>query len=242
MQETSTSPTSILQFRQDIEAQFRRHIREALDVALAEELAAALGSDRHQRTDRRCGYRHGTVDRTITTPDGTRTVTVPRGRVADQGGATTEFHSQLLPRYARRTREIDDAILGCYLGGINSRRIRTALKPLLGERHLSKSAVSRIVGRLKALFTSWQDRDLSAERYPIVFLDGFHLKVRVARRVVSVPVLAALGITETGQKCLLTLRLAASEAAATWGAVVTDLQASAVLRRRCWWSSTATPA
>ena len=94
MQETSTSPTSILQFRQDIEAQFRRHIREALDVALAEELAAALGSDRHQRTDRRCGYRHGTVDRTITTPDGTRTVTVPRGRVADQGGATTEFHSQ----------------------------------------------------------------------------------------------------------------------------------------------------
>jgi putative transposase len=224
MEETSTSPATILQFRQDIEAQFRRHIREALDVALAEELAAVLGSDRHERTDRRCGYRNGTLERTITTPDGTRTVTVPRGRVVSHDGATTEFHSQLLPRYARRTREIDDAILGCYLGGINSRRIRTALKPLLGERHLSKSAVSRIVGRLKALFTSWQDRDLSAERYPIVFLDGFHLKVRVARRVVSVPVLAALGVTETGQKCLLTLRLAASEAAVTWGAVVTALQ------------------
>ena len=224
MQETSTSPTPILQFRQDIEAQFRRHIREALDVALAEELAAALGSGRHQRTDRRCGYRNGTVERTITTPDGTRTVTVPRGRVADTAGMTTEFHSQLLPRYARRTREIDDAILGCYLGGVNTRRIRTALKPLLGERHLSKSAVSRIVGRLKTLFVTWQDRDLSTERYPIVFLDGFHLKVRVARRVVSVPVLAALGVTETGQKCLLTLRLAVSEAAAPWGGVVAGLQ------------------
>jgi transposase-like protein len=228
MQETSTSPATILQFRQDIETQFRRHIREALDVALAEELAAALGSDRHERTDGRCGYRNGTVERTITTPDGTRTVTVLRGRVIGKEGATTEFHSQLLPRYARRTREIDDAILGCYLGGVNSRRIRTALKPLLGERHLSKSAVSRIVGRLKALFTTWQDRDLSAERYPIVFLDGFHLKVRVARRVVSVPVLAALGVTETGQKCLLTLRLAASEAAATWGTVVADLQQRAL--------------
>ena len=33
MQETSTSPTTILQFRQDIETQFRRHIREALDLA-----------------------------------------------------------------------------------------------------------------------------------------------------------------------------------------------------------------
>jgi transposase-like protein len=224
MQETSTSPATILQFRQDIEAQFRRHIREALDTALAEELAAALGSDPHERTDRRRGYRNGSIERTITTPEGTRPVTVPRGRIAGTDGRTTEFHSQLLPRYARRTREIDAAILSCYLGGVNSRRIRTALKPLLGERHLSKSAVSRIVGRLKALFAQWQGRDLSAERYPIVFLDGFHLKLRVARRVVSVPVLAALGVTETGQKCLLTLRVVASEASATWAATVTDLQ------------------
>ena len=61
MQETSTSPATILQFRQDIEAQFRRHIREALDIALAEELAAALGSDRHERTEQRRGYRNGSV-------------------------------------------------------------------------------------------------------------------------------------------------------------------------------------
>jgi transposase-like protein len=224
MQETSTGPATILQFRQDLEAQLRKEIREALEVALREELAATLASDRHERTDRRRGYRNGVVERTITTTDGTRTVKVPRGRVVGRDGATTEFHSQLLPRYARRTREIDEAILGCYLGGVNSRRIRTALKPLLGERHLSKSAVSRIVARLKALFTTWQQRDLSAERYPIVFLDGFHLKVRVARRVVSVPVLAALGSAENGQKCLIDLRVAASEAEATWGGVITSLQ------------------
>ena len=224
MQETSTGPATILQFRQDVEAQFRRHIREALEVSLAEELASALGSGRHERTDDRRGYRNGTMERTITTADGTRRVTVPRGRIAGPEGTTTEFRSQLLPRYARRTRDIDDAILGCYLGGINSRRIRTALKPLLGTASLSKSAVSRIVGRLKALFATWQSRDLSAERYPIVFLDGVRLKVRMARRVVSVPVLAALGVTESGQKCLVTLRVAVSEATGSWGAVVTDLQ------------------
>ncbi len=218
------SSTSLLQFRQDIEAQFRRHIREALEVSLTEEITAALGSDRHERTDHRRGYRHGTLERTVTTAQGARPLTIPRGRVLADDGTTSEFRSRLLPRYARRTREVDEAILGCYLGGINSRRIRTALKPLLGERHLSKSAVSRIVGRLKALFTTWQGRDLAAERYAIVFLDGFHVKVRLARRVVSVPVLAALGVTDTGQKCLLSLRLAASEAEATWGAVVTDLQ------------------
>ena len=187
MQETSTSPATILQFRQDVEAQFRRHIREALEVSFAEELAAALGSDRHERTDDRRGYRNGTIERTVTTPDGTRTITVPRARVVVKDGTTEEFHSRLLPRYARRTREVDAAILGCYLGGVNSRRMKTALKPLLGEAHLSKSAVSRIVGRLKALFATWQGRDLSAERYAVIFLDGFHLKVRMAKRVVSVP-------------------------------------------------------
>ena len=224
MEETSTGPATILQFRRDIEGQLRRHIREALDVALAEELAAALASKRHERTDQRRGYRNGSRERTITTPDGPRSVNIPRGRLIDPDGATQEFRSQLLPRYARRTRAIDEAILGCYLGGVNSRRIRTALKPLLGERHLSKSAVSRIVARLKALFAAWQDRDLSTERYAVIFFDGFHLKVRMAKRVISVPVLAALGVAENGQKCLLQLRQAASEAEATWSAVVTDLQ------------------
>jgi len=224
MENSSTEHTTILEFRRDIEAQFRGHIREALDISLREELAAALGSARHERTDERRGYRHGTTERTLTTAEGTRTVTVPRGRVVADDGTVAEFRSQLLPRYARRTREIDEAILGCYLGGINTRRIKTALTPLWGEAHLSKSAVSRIVGRLKALFATWQDRDLSTDRYAIVFLDGFHLKVRLARRVISVPVLAALGVTETGQKVLLSLRLAASETAASWGAVVAQLQ------------------
>ena len=56
-----------------------------------------------------------------------------------------------------------------------------------------------------------------------MFLDGFHLKVRLARRVVAVPVLAVLGVTETGEKRLVALRLAVSEAAALWNAVLRDL-------------------
>src|SRR5438094_8335750 len=111
MQETSTRHGTILQFRQDIEAQFRRHIREALDVAPAEEIAAALGSDRHERTEQRRGYRNGTVERTLTTPEGTRTVTMPRGRIAGHAGDTPDFRTQALPRYARRPGEIDEAVL-----------------------------------------------------------------------------------------------------------------------------------
>lgn len=116
-------------------------------------------------------------------------------------------------------------MLGCYLAGAKSRRIRQALKPLLGTQHLSKSAVSRVVARLKDLFACWQTRPLDEERHGIVFLDGFHLRVRLAGRVVVVPVLAALGVTDTGQKQLITLQLAASEATAAWGHLVADLHA-----------------
>jgi len=229
MQESSTKGThhpSVLQFRQDLETQLRQQVREAIETVLEGELTAALGSARHERTERRQGYRHGALERTITTTDGPRVLQVPRGRVRQADGTTKEFHSQLLPRYGRRTRDVDAAILGSYLAGVNSRRIRTALKPLLGERHLSKSAVSRIVARLKALFTTWQARDLQDERYAVLYLDldGFHLKVRMARRVIAVPVLAALGVADNGQKRLAALQLAATEAQTSWGGLLTDLQ------------------
>ena len=216
MQESSTKDTShpsVLQFRQDLEIQLRRQVREAIELVLDAELAGALGSARHERTERRGGYRHGALTRTVPTAEGVCTLRVPRGRVRQVDGRTTEFHSELLPRYARCTRQVDTAILGSYLAGANSRRIRTALKPLLGERHLSKSAVSRIVAQLKALFATWQTRDLHGERYAVLFLDGVHLKVRVARRVVAVPVPVALGVTENGQKRLVAGRTSEFSAA-----------------------------
>ena len=140
MRESSMKGSAILQFRQEVERQLRDQIREAVEVALDEELAATLRSGRHERTDARRGYRHGTVERRLTTGAGVRVITVPRGRVVT-GEGTTEFRSALLPRYARRTREVDEAILSCYLAGVNSRRIRAALQPLLGAAHLSKSGL-----------------------------------------------------------------------------------------------------
>jgi transposase-like protein len=218
------SREKVLAFRQDIQQLLRRRVLEAIESVLEEELSVALGSTRYERNEGRRGYRNGVENREITTREGTRELAVPRARVSTTNGSTTEFRSKLLPRYARRTREVDDAILTCYLAGANSRRIRKALAPLLGEDHLSKSAVSRVVSRLKDLFTAWSTRDLSEERCAVLFLDGFHLKVRMARRVVSVPALAVLGVRDDGEKVLLALRLASSEAAANWSEVIFDLQ------------------
>jgi transposase-like protein len=212
-------------FRQDIRSLLHTRVREAIEIALEEELAEALGCGRYKRSDERLGYRNGKQQRTITTAYGAKDLEIPRGRLVSEDGTSEEFRSQIVPRYQRRSREVDEAILGAYLAGANSRRIKRALAPLLGQRHLSKSAVSRVVSRLKEHFARWSERDLSEERYAIVYLDGFHMKVRLARRVVSAPVLAVLGVAEDGSKVLVSLRLAVSEAGVHWRRVIEDLKA-----------------
>ena len=154
MQETTTKDAQVVQFRLDIRRLLQTRLREAVELVLEEELSSALGAPRYERNDERHGYRNGVEERRVTTASGTRKLRVPRGRIVAQDGSTEEFRSELLPRYARRTEEVDAAILSCYLAGANSRRIRRALEPLLGEEHLSKSAVSRVVVRLKKLFES----------------------------------------------------------------------------------------
>jgi transposase-like protein len=221
---TTCDDAVVIAFRQNIAELMRGRIRQAIETVLDEELASALGSDRYERTDARKGYRNGGEERRITTRNGTQVLRVPRGRVEQPDGSTHELRSEVLPRYARRTREIDETILAVYLSGANSRRIRKGLEPLLGAAHLSKSAVSRVVGRLKGLFEEWDARDLSDESYPIVFLDGVCLRVRMARRIVSVPVLVALGVREDGQKVLLSLRLATSESESRWGRLIGELR------------------
>ncbi len=208
----------------DVQTLLRRRVLEAIEQVLEEELTEALGTGRYERQEARRGYRNGHQTRRITTAQGLHTLAVPRGRIGDADGSSREFRSQALPRYARRTQAVDEAILGAYLAGANTRRIRKALAPLLGEEHLSKSAVSRVASRLKDLFRRWNERDVSTERYAILFLDGFHLKVRMARRVVSVPVLAVLGVAEDGRKHLVALKLAASEAGSHWASLIADLQ------------------
>jgi len=224
MPEITTPDSGLVAFRQDVHKLLRRRVLEAMEIVLEEELSEALGSTRYERSESRRGYRNGCEKRTVTTSLGAEEIEIPRGRVFKPDGETTEFQSELLPRYARRTQAVDDAVLGVYLAGGNSRRIRKALEPLLGTKHLSKSAVSRVVSRLKGLFATWSERDLSEESFPILYLDGIQLKVRLARRVVSVPVLVALGADETGRKRLVAMRACTSEAEVHWSSLISDLR------------------
>jgi putative transposase len=209
-----------------IERRMRARIRETIEAIVEEELETALGAGRSARVGvERQGYRHGTRARTLTTSLGPTTFSLPRGRLAVADGTTREWRSTTVARYQRRTARVDEALLGVYLAGTNTRRLKGALAPLLRGGPLSKDAVSRLVGRLRDDFETWRSRDLVDEDIRYVFLDGWFPKVRIGGRRERVPVLVTLGVRGDGQRVVLDLRLAGEESAASWGEVITSLVA-----------------
>jgi transposase-like protein len=201
-------------------------IRGAIERAVAEELEAALGR-RYERieADERRGYRHGTRVRTLTGPTGPLELEVPRARLRESDGTAREWRSHLVPRYERRMPEVNAAIAAVYLSGGNTRRIRGALAPLLKAAPLSKSAVSRIVATLRQELDAWRGRKLADVELAYLYLDAIALRVRMGKRVVSVPVLVALGVLADGRKQLLAMELVTSESGEAWQGLVEGLGA-----------------
>jgi len=218
--------------REGLEAAIRERVREIIEMVLQEEVAAALGAPRSQRVTERAGYRHGSKPRRLTLRTGTVQLEVPRARLAEADGGEREWQSQLVPRYRRSSREVEQSVLGVYLSGSNTRRIRGALEPLLTGAALSKSAVSRLVLRLEESYRSWQGRDLAEEKIVYLYLDAIYPKVRSGGRVVSLPVLVALGVRENGEKVLLSLMTTGAESADGWQLLLDDLAARKMGRPR----------
>src|SRR5262249_44625565 len=80
----------------------------------------------------------GPRERTLPTSLGPRTLAMPRARIRQADDGSTEWRSHTVRRYQRRTTRVDEAILGVYLAGSNTRRIKGALAPLLRGGPLSK--------------------------------------------------------------------------------------------------------
>ena len=99
-------------------------------------------------------------------------------------------------------------------------------EPLLKAAPLSKSAVSRIVGTLKADLEAWRTRSLAALDVLGLYLDALALRVRSAGKVVSVPVLGVVAVLTDGQKQLLALELCpGGETFEAWKGCLDDLVA-----------------
>ena len=123
-----------------IESEVRSRAREFIEEMIRGELDTVLARPRYGRSQISgdeesavvTGHRHGSRKRSLTGTFGPIEIAVPRARLNTADDKTTEWKSQALRAYQRRTLAADALIASTYLAGTNTRRVRRALAALFG--------------------------------------------------------------------------------------------------------------
>src|SRR5512137_877106 len=133
--EADTAPQLFDDWFDPIETEVRDRARQFIEELIRGELDAALARPRYGRgqtggseaSGSVTGHRHGSRTRSLTGTFGAVEIAVPRARLDTPEGKTTEWKSQALRAYQRRTLAADALIASTYLAGTNTRRVRRAL-------------------------------------------------------------------------------------------------------------------
>ena len=213
-----------------IETEVRARARQFIEELICGELDEALARPRYGRRktagdEERAGvvgHRHGRRPRSLTGTFGPVEIEVPRARLNTPEGKTTEWKSQALRAYQRRTLAADALIASCYLAGTNTRRVRRALAALFGGT-VGKDTVSRTWRKVKGDWDAWNGRSLAEEPIVRLILDGTVVRVRLDRKATSISLLVVLGIRADGQKVLLAIKSMGGESAEAWRTALDDL-------------------
>jgi putative transposase len=215
-----------------IESGIRDRVRGLIEEMIRGELDAALSRPRYGRRGAAHaedsgvaavvkGHRHGSRVRTLTGTFGKTEIAVPRARLNTSDGKTTEWKSQALRAYQRRTRAADALIAGAYLAGTNTRRVRRALAAVF-RGTVSKDTVSRVWRKVQGDWEAWNKRSLADEPIVRLVLDGTAVRVRLDKKATSISLLVVLGVRADGQKVLLTVKNMGGETTEAWRAVLDD--------------------
>jgi putative transposase len=214
-----------------LEAGIRDRIRGFIETMIEEELEQLLSRERYARQGKGiagtgvAGHRHGQRQRTLRGSFGEVTVNVPRARLTNPNGTTREWRNSVVPRYRRRTANVDALIASAYLAGTNTRRVRRALGALFGGRGVGKDVVSRTWRKVQTDWQTWAKRSLHGEPIVRLILDGTVVRVRLDQKATSISLLVALGVRRDGQKTLLGVRNMGGESEAAWRALLDDFVA-----------------
>jgi putative transposase len=186
----------------------------ALKAILSGRMDAAI--DRHladMATRQEADRRNGSYSRHLLTELGDIELQVPR---------TRRYSGLAVVRaYARRAPHIDRMILACFVLGLSTRKVASALLPVLGRR-VSAGTVSQVAKGLDAAVAAFHRRPLK-DRYPVLVLDGVVLARKTGAGALRRPVLVALGLRPDGKKEIIDFRLATGESATQWELFLTDL-------------------
>ena len=224
--EGETAPQLFDDWFDPIESAVRERAREFIEELIRGELDAALARPRYERSRKvghegkpaMTGHRHGSRPRSLIGSFGPIEIAVPRARLDTADGKTTEWKSQSLRAYQRRTLAADALIASCYLAGTNTRRVRRALSTLFAGA-VGKDTVSRVWRKVKSDWDAWNARSLANEPIVRLILDGTMVRVRLDRKATAISLLVVIGVRGDGQKILLAIRAMGSESTEAWRAV-----------------------
>jgi putative transposase len=197
----------------------RRLIAQAVEAEFGTFLAA--NADLVLPDGRRRVVRHGREPvRAIQTGIGPVEVEKPKAR--DRGATTAariRFTSNILPKWARRTKSLDALLPVLHLRG------EEALAALLGgdAPNLSPAVIGRLKSEWENEYRQWQRRDLSARHYVYVWADGVYLQARMEPQAECMLVL--MGATPEGKKELIGFQTGMRESAQNWKELLVDLKA-----------------
>lgn len=203
----------------------RNKLKELLEERMASEVERHLGRERYERrggSDQE-DYRNGKRPRHFLTELGDLILRIPRTRKG--------YVSKVLESYKRRSRSVDQLIMGCFVLGMSTRKVSTALLSLLGER-VSASTVSEVAKKLDHAVRRYHGRKLE-DGYRFLFFDGVVLRQKGAAKVQKKVILCVYGISWEGKKEMIDFLLATSESQNAWEGFLRDLHERGLEGKLC---------
>jgi transposase-like protein len=209
----------------DYRFETRNKLKEVLEDRMGSEVEQHLGRERYERRESgdKEDYRNGSYDRHFLTELGDLMLRIPRTRRG--------FISKVLRAYQRRSRSIDQLIMACFVLGMSTRKVSTALLTLLGER-ISATTVSDVAKRLDQAVKRHHERQLM-DTYRFLFFDGVVLKQKGAAKVQKRVILCAYGESWEGKKEMIDFLLASSESQNGWEGFLRDLYGRGIEGKHC---------
>jgi putative transposase len=203
----------------------RRMLAAALEAEVDLYLAAfaELVDERGHRLVRRNGHAPA---RQLATGVGQVEVVRPRvddRRVDPHSGQRQQFHSQILPRWCRRSPRVAQVLPLLYLHGLSSSDFVPALEELFGSAAgLSASVITRLTSQWQAEREAFQRRDLSEVDYVYCWADGVHFSIRLGDQG-RLCCLVIVGVRADGTKELVAVADGTRESTDDWAELLRDL-------------------
>jgi len=201
-------------FIENLDELLHQQHRAVLEELMCYERQCFLNANPYQRHEGRVDQANGFYQRHLTTRRGTFELEVPRTR-------SGLFHSQVIPRYRRRDKAVDEAIKSVFLLGVSTRQAGRALATPLDEA-VSAATVSNVCKILDGSVAQYHRRKLCAQ-YEYLLLDGVSVRLRLVGAVQRRMVLCAYGLTAEGKRELIDYLIVKAEGEDTWKTFLLDL-------------------